>query len=696
MTRPKSYFTAPPRKKICDLVGCQNEWEIAPSTPGRPKAFCSNSCMQKGKRLRKKGMDATDRDCAADDCHIRVENPRAKYCSKSCQAKQSARNVRANERYLKSGGRGGDRYELFVTKRYPLKIETGELKQVEVAQLMETTKAAVSRWQKRFRADKVMADERREWTSPDSGYGLTQFLIDKDPAELTDNFIEFRDKYFRTAQGHRYITAFFHRAWITSILKSLQSGGELMILSPPRHGKTDLLIHFATWLICHIPNINIAWVGGNEDIAKDAVGAVKDHLEANDLLIADFAGPGRQFKPANRSGKSWASNAFSVATQTVTGIKSPTLVAVGRGGKILSRDTDLIVLDDIEDHQSTLAPGGRQATRNWMVTTVGSRKMEHTAIIVIGSRQHIDDLYGHLLENPGWEKIVEEAHDTDCILSEEDFDIHVHCMLFPQIRSYRWLMSRLTNALTTGGRHMYEMVYLNRPVAEGMEIFSKEAIESCQDATRSLGLPMHIGQSLYLIAGLDPAATGYQAAVLWGLDLTNRIMYLIDLDNELGGGVAKARKIIRRWHHEYELAHWVIEENAFQGAIRQDDGLKEYARANSIYLEGHVTSAQNKWDETYGITTMAPMFEDQKINLPYRDSYAQAKVDTYKNQLIHFAKDVTHTGKRRKQVNDVVMAAWFPLKVFRRKIKEFQAQAHVTYDQSFAGYNRSSWNEVPW
>jgi len=171
---------------------------------------------------------------------------------------------------------------------------------------------------------------------------------------------------------------------------------------------------------------------------------------------------------------------------------------------------------------------------------------------------------------------------------------------------------------------------------------------------------------------------------------------LIDIDNELGGGVAKARAIIKLWHKQYDLAHWVIEENAFQSAIRQDDGLKDYARLNGIYLEGHITSAQNKWDETYGVTTMAPMFEDQRINLPYRDSAAQVKSDMYQRQLIHFAKDVTQTGKRRKQVNDIVMAGWFPLKVYRRKIKEFQASAHVTYEQSYAGYTRSTWGEVPW
>jgi hypothetical protein len=97
----------------------------------------------------------------------------------------------------------------------------------------------------------------------------------------------------------------------------------------------------------------------------------------------------------SRTGKSWSQNGFTVGTRTVTGIKSPTMVGLGRGGKILSRDCDIIIADDIEDHTSTMQPASRENTRNWWTTTLSSRKEEHTAMVVIGSRQHYDDLYSH-------------------------------------------------------------------------------------------------------------------------------------------------------------------------------------------------------------------------------------------------------------------------------------------------------------
>ena len=125
--------------------------------------------------------------------------------------------------------------------------------------------------------------------------------------------------------------------------------------------------------------------------------SVMDTLDSNEKLKEDFCGPGGSFKPATRAGKMWSRNGFTVSTRTVSGIKSPTMIGIGRGGKILSRDCDIIIADDIEDHSSTMQPASRNNTKNWWTTTLGSRKEEHTAMVLIGSRQHPDDLYSCLL-----------------------------------------------------------------------------------------------------------------------------------------------------------------------------------------------------------------------------------------------------------------------------------------------------------
>jgi hypothetical protein len=90
---------------------------------------------------------------------------------------------------------------------------------------------------------------------------------------------------------------------------------------------------------------------------------------------------------------------------------------------------------------------------------------------------------------------------------------------------------------------------------------------------------------------------------------------------------------------KYNVSHWVIEENGFQKAIRQDKSIREFASGHAIFLEGHETY-KNKFDPIYGVTAMRPMFE-QKISLPYLSFEAQEKVNLYTSQLVYFSSAKT-------------------------------------------------------
>ena len=403
------------------------------------------------------------------------------------------------------------------------------------------------------------------------------------------------------------------------------------------------------------------------------------------MLIEEICGPGPKFKPSTRTGKSWSQNGFTVGTRTVTGIKSPTMVGIGRGGKILSRDCDIIIADDIEDHTSTMQPASRENTRNWWTTTLSSRKEEHTAIVVIGSRQHHDDLYSHLLDNDSWSTIVEEAHDTGCTLPDWSDDEHLDCMLWTGKRTYKWLMDRKRAAETTGGRAIYEMVYLNVAIPDGLSLFDRTEIEACRDQKRDIG---QVPAGVRLIAGLDPAATGYQAAVLWGYNTETGVLYLIDLHNNLGGGIPQALEVIKDWWQKYTCSHWVIEENGFQKAIRQDESIRAFASSHGVFLEGHETRNQ-KFDPLFGVTAMRPMFQEQKISLPYLGYEAQEKVNLYTSQLVYFSSARTKS-KSVGTKTDIVMASWFPMRAIRRMQKERFAELGYDYSPSFTDYTTSN------
>ena len=627
---------------------------------------------------------SASKTCKLTGCRKRFKpSGRKIYCSTPCKRKAEYKRSKketivTEEKVITSTSRGND-YPEFVQK-YATKLESKKLTHQQVADAMNISRSVVTKMLAAYVEDKKNYESQKDWQ------------IAEDTVKSLQDFKNFRNRYFKTETGELYETAEFHESWINSIVDAIDNGKQQMILSPPRHGKTDLLTHFAVWQICKNPNIRIMWVGGNEDIAKNAVGAVLDHLENNELLNEEINGPGVKFQPKIRSGKSWSSGQFTIGTRTITGIKSPTMVAVGKGGKILSRDCDLIIADDIEDHGTTIQPSAREQTRQWWTTTLSSRKEEHTAVVVIGSRQHPEDLYNFLLENPEFETIVEEAHSTECILPETYIEEHKDCMLWASKRTYKWLMSQKNNADTTGGRAIYEMVYLNKAFVEGITMFNSEDIDQCRDVNRRIG---HIPAGTHLIAGLDPAATGFQACVLWAANSETGKMYLVDIENEKGGGVIQAKKSIQKWYEKYGLDHWVIEENGFQKAIRQDKDIKDYCSRFGIYLEGHQTQ-KNKYDPIYGVGSMQQLFQQKLINLPYGDTESETKSNIYRRQLIYFSSAASRASKAKSYKSDVVMASWFPLKVIRRLGKERLAEVGLDYKPSFGEWNLSDMNESPW
>lgn len=538
---------------------------------------------------------------------------------------------------------------------------------------------------------------------PDSHWDLTTSDL---PALLTD-FLAFRGRHFKTPSGKAFLTTAFQTTWIIAFLKALVTGGRLVILSPPRHGKTELLIHFCTWLIVRFPMIRILWVGGNEKIARRSVSAVATHLTTNLALIEENLPPNHFYRPDRKDGLSWSKNEFTVATRPFP-IKGASMTGLGRGGTLLSLDADLIVADDIEDHSSTTQPGNREATRGWWTTDLESRKEEQTALCKIGSRQHPDDLDSRLIENAEYEVIVETAHDSACTIpdDEDSYPLHNDCLLFPEIRTFRWLMKQRQAAETTGGRHTFEMVYLNISHPEGMVIFTPDTVNKGLDRTRSIG---DIPSGTRLIAGLDPSGTGYQAAFLWALQLDSGSgddaipfkLFMVDTENNVGGGIKEARRVMSEWREQYKVQEWVVEETMWASGLSQDHELMDWASRVGISIEGHLTYT-NKWDRFIGVSAFVSMYQKDptQISLPYLDAPSMQKSDAYRNQLIHFSSAgdtkspiYKHRGGTK---TDLVMASWFPMDKIRRARSDVIAEMGVDYTESFVSFPESEWDTPPW
>jgi len=521
-------------------------------------------------------------------------------------------------------------------------------------------------------------------------------------SQLVAAFIRFRDRYFLTEKSQPYLTKPFHQKWVEATLKAIFTGGQQLILSPPRHGKTDLMRHICIWLICRDPNIRIMWVAGHQRLSETWLLSIMDELENNQALVEDFCGPGGSFKPQRVHGAMWSRQHFTVALRTVTGMKSPNMVAIGRGarGSIRSRDCDIIIVDDLEDQPATAQEGSRQTTRDWWTVTVGSRKMKHTGVVYISNRVHPDDLAGHLIENDEWESIVETAHDLDCSKDPLDVDAHVDCMLFPEILPYSWLMSQQRSS---PNRALFELMYLNVELPEGIQIFRPETIDSCKSSriVGTIPAPKDDGGDpvfVHLFAGLDPADVGYQASFLWAVTFDPFRMYVVDYENHRGGGLQAAHAVMKKWLEAYGCRHWDIEEVGWQKAIRQSDTIREWAKRHDVVLQGHETTAQNKWDPIFGVGGMSELFEKGQIDIPWGSPESIEKMALYRRQLVYFSSTASRSKHARTGYkSDILMASWFPwTRTIRRRRKEWEAEAEYDYDPSYAGYDLVVMEEPPW
>jgi len=269
-------------------------------------------------------------------------------------------------------------------------------------------------------------------------------------------------------------------------------------------------------------------------------------------------------------------------------------------------------------------------------------------VVVIGTRQHFDDVYADLLRNDLWHTIVEQA-----VKGEQS--------LWPE----RWSLAALTRKRKEVGQEAFAKRYLNIVNPEGQLLFPPEWLAGCLDETLRLcrtkgDLPAQLREAR-IVQGVDIAAAGGRWAAHFahitvaveppvGEEYHPKLTVLNCVREKLSYPLQ--RDLIVREAEAWDPSMILVESNGVQVMLVQD--LATGAGA-SLPLQPTYTGREKSSLEA-GIPYLSTMVKQGRIRIPWGDEPTRRVAGMLKEEL---------EGWPKAKTDDLMMALWFVVKECR-------------------------------
>lgn len=543
--------------------------------------------------------------------------------------------------------------------------------------------------------------------------GLLQELL------LPQNFAEFRNRFFKAPGGGEYQTPPYQQAWAfmlhgfvfkeeipqwvldllgypADLNATLLDGETLMTainLAPPRHGKTEFSLHGITQVLCRDPSKRIIYCSGISQTSTDNMGLVMQEMETNEALIEAYG-------PFKSDDKRWSyKNGFFLAKAPA--MKTPNIHPIGVRSNILSKDADLILVDDPQDLDAAESELTTLRDYRWFTTNLMTRREPHTPVLGFGSHQpsQIGDLWALVEENIGDLNTGSDrtyltkmkAHDVEVCGGTEP---HEACVLWPEVRPY-WYLEALRARL---GDEMFEVCF-NQDAREGrvnyFEIeqlrgeYSEGEIENGMvtvehpykggilDRSRSAkSIPKfhcNPGQQLFVTVGVDPAASearraSHTAIVVLAGCRTCKRRFVVDY-LQIKQSPEKHPSTILSFVEAYQPQRVRIEKNAYQAALARDPRLTGQQGVLGFRIdEWHTDDRKN--DPSLGIPTIQHMIKEGRLSVPWQHVEDQEYMEEFIRAFIRWPK----------KPNDIPMAMWLAELSLRELLHDSEFATPLVFD----------------
>jgi hypothetical protein len=512
--------------------------------------------------------------------------------------------------------------------------------------------------------------------------------LEKNFAEETAlnlDFVTWRQKYLKSqtfAHQKNLIDVIEGRepSWLHPSMKYEKgmANNRILLNIPPNHAKSmTVTVDYVTYKIVNNPNFRVLIVSQTQRLAADFLYAIKQRLTHpmyEELQQAYAAGVGFNTKTA-----SWQATRVTFGDELrESSEKDPNLEAVGIGGQIYGKRADMIIIDDAVT-LSNANDFERQI--KWLTQDVRSRLNPTGKLIVVGTRVSAVDLYKELRSPdryPGglvpWTylampALLETNEDPNKWVtlwpySDAPFDGQEESDKTEEDLYPRWNGKHLYAERQAMDASTWALIYQQQDISDDA-IFDPVCVKGSIDGMRKSGrlVAGHPGHPRDLsgfsfVCGLDPAMVGDTAAVCYAIDRVTHKRYVVDAIKITRPTPAQIRQLITDWTNVYTPSEWIVERNAFQSFLTQDEGIRQFLASKGTLLREHHTG-NNKWDSGFGVASMSTLFgTKQQDGKHHRDNLIHLPNDQTEN-IKSLIEQLITWSPSTKGKTDMVMALWF-------------------------------------
>ncbi len=280
----------------------------------------------------------------------------------------------------------------------------------------------------------------------------------------------------------------------------------LLVSAPPQHGKTEILTRrFLPWYAGRFPFRHIMFGTYSQDLANVVGDEVRTIIKSPEHAQVF---PGFQLRPGSKSKE------YMVTEQ------GGKLSFLGRGGAGTGKPADLFVIDDpikdsIEAESSTI----REQVWQWFTKVVFTRCHAASAIVVVQTRWHEDDLIGRLTDktNPNYNEEIAKKFvyvNIPAMIDTEPMAKALKCKVGDSLWPERFPPKHLETARMLNPLG-FNALYMGRPTPPEGAFFKRDHFIGYKRSELPKNLRYYLSGDL----ALSPERDRDKSCVgLWGLD----------------------------------------------------------------------------------------------------------------------------------------------------------------------------------